>query len=189
MACVESCSKSAIQIEDTFDSYNAVINESICINCGLCHKTCPNNRPVIKHKPIEWHEGWACDDIRRDASSGGVASAIMKSFIEHGGYVASCLFENGRFSFDVTNSVERTNRFAGSKYVKSNPLGVYKKIKLLLSDNEKVLFLGLPCQVAGLKNYLNLKNDDNLYTIDLICHGSPSPKILNLFLKEKKIII
>lgn len=103
--------------------------------------------------------------------------------------MASCLFKKGCFSFEITNNMKETQKFSGSKYVKSNPLGIYKKIKLLLSQNEKVLFLGLPCQVAGLKNYLNLKNDDNLYTIDLICHGSPSPKILDLFLRENNVDI
>ena len=189
MACVESCTRNAIRIEDAIDSYNAVINREVCINCGLCHRTCPNNKPAIKHEPIEWCEGWASDDIRENSSSGGAASAVIKTFIEHGGYVASCLFKKGCFSFEITNNMKETQKFSGSKYVKSNPLGIYKKIKLLLSQNEKVLFLGLPCQVAGLKNYLNLKNDDNLYTIDLICHGSPSPKILDLFLRENNVDI
>lgn len=189
MACVESCAKNAIRIEDAFDSYNAVINKELCIDCGLCHRTCPNNKPAIKHEPIEWCEGWASDDIRKNASSGGVASAIIKSFIEQGGYVASCLFKKGSFSFEITNNVNEAKKFSGSKYVKSNPLGIYKKIKLLLSKNEKVLFLGLPCQVAGLKNYLNLETNDNLYTVDLICHGSPSPKILDLFLRENNVDI
>ena len=165
MACVESCTRNAIRIEDAIDFYNAVINREVCINCGLCHRTCPNNKPAIKHEPIEWCEGWASDDIRENSSSGGVASAVIKNFIEQGGYAASCLFEKGCFSFEITNNMKETQKFSGSKYVKSNPLGVYKKIKLLLSQNEKVLFLGLPCQVAGLKNYLNLKNDDNLRLI------------------------
>lgn len=189
MACIESCSKDAIQIKDSIDSYNAIIDKDLCIKCGLCHKTCPNNRPVSKRKPIEWYEGWACDNIRASSSSGGVASAIMEHFIEQGGFVSSCLFENGHFCFDITNDKERARKFAGSKYVKSNPIGVYKKIRSLLYRNEKVLFLGLPCQVAGLKNYLNSKEHNNLYTIDLICHGSPSPQILSKFLEDNNIDI
>ena len=189
MACVDICSKNAIQINDSLNAYNAVINKELCINCGLCHKVCPNNNPVSKHEPIEWYEGWACNTIREYTSSGGVASAIINRFIEQGGYVASGLFENGQFCFDVTNEQERAKKFAGSKYVKSNPKGIYIKIRNLLRKNEKVLFLGLPCQVAGLKNYLDLNEERNLYTIDLICHGSPSPKILDKFLTENNIDI
>ena len=189
MACVESCPQKAIQIKDSINAYNAVINEGLCTDCGVCHKMCPNNNPVLKNKPIEWYQGWAGSSIREYASSGGAASAIMRKFIEQGGYVASCLFENGNFGFDITNEQDGIQKFVGSKYVKSNPSGVFKKIRKLLREKKKVLFLGLPCQVAGLKNYLNSIENDNLYTIDLICHGTPSPQILDKFLKENNFDI
>ena len=76
-------------------------------------------------------------------------------------------------------------KFVGSKYVKSNPIGIYSKIEEHLKAKEKVLFIGLPCQVAGLKNYikrLDKSFQDNLYTVDLICHGTPSPRLLEQFL-------
>ena len=189
MACIDNCPSNAIKIFDSMKAYNAVIDENLCINCDLCHRICPNNNPVFRQKPIAWHEGWACDTLRRCAASGGVASEIMIKFIDRGGYVASCLFENGKFSFDITNKQERIRQFVGSKYVKSNPTGIYRRIRNLLCENKNVLFLGLPCQIAGLKNYLNHCDDSNLYTIDLICHGSPSPLILNKFLEENDIDI
>ena len=74
------------------------------------------------------------------------------------------------------------SKFLGSKYVKSNPGGIYKKVLERLKDGEKILFVGLPCQVAAAKHYT--KNHQNLYTIDLICHGTPSPKILEKFLDD-----
>ena len=70
------------------------------------------------------------------------------------------------------------------KYVKSHPQGAYKKVKELLKQGEKVLFIGLPCQVAALKIFVGEKLQENLYTADLICHGTPSPKLLELFLKQ-----
>ena len=76
--------------------------------------------------------------------------------------------------------------------VKSNPVGIYDKIVEKLKNGNKVLFIGLPCQVAAAKNYtatLSSNKRENLYTIDLICHGSPSPKILNLALHEKGVDI
>lgn len=181
MTCVDKCPKNCISIADNIYSFNAIKNMDVCINCGLCEKVCPNNSPAEKNKSIAWKQGWADWNIRGKSSSGGAASAIIKSFIENGGYVASCVFEDGQFLFDITNDLENAKKFAGSKYVKSNPIGVYKKIQeRLKTDN--VLFIGLPCQVAGLKNFV--KEQDSLYTIDLICHGTPSPKILEQFLGE-----
>lgn len=186
MACVDKCPKQCISIKDDIYSYNAIKDLSICINCGLCSKVCPNINQIIKKQPLEWRQGWVEWNIRSKSSSGGVASSIIKTFIENGGYVASCLFENGQFIFEITNDLEFAKKFSGSKYVKSNPVGIYKKIEERLKSN-KVLFIGLPCQVAGLKNYL--RSEQNLYTIDLICHGTPSPQILNYYLEEKNIDI
>ena len=185
MACIDKCPKNCISIHDSIYAYNAVKNMDPCINCGLCENVCPNNNPVILLKSIDWKQGWAEEKIRKGSSSGGAASAIMKAFIENGGYVASCLFRDGKFVFDITNDAETAKRFAGSKYVKSNPVGIYKKIQDRLKT-DRVLFIGLPCQVAGLKNFIgdSVVNQGNLYTVDLICHGTPSPKILEQFLQE-----
>lgn len=186
MACIEKCPKHCISMVDNVFSYNAVIDDGICIKCGECEKVCSRNNMVEKKKPFQWYQGWADNRIRINSSSGGAASAIMKRFIETGGYVASCLFKEGQFIFEITNDLNIAKHFAGSKYVKSNPIGIYSAIKERLKTN-KVLFVGLPCQVAGLKNYL--KNDDNLFVVDLICHGTPSPKLLVKYLKEHNIDI
>ena len=173
-------------------AYNAVIDESKCVSCGACERVCPNNRKVNLNEPIYWKEGWAPDDVRMKASSGGAASAMMESFVNDGGYVAACLFRNGEFLFDITDKKADLIHFAGSKYVKSNPVGIYDKVVGKLKCGNKVLFIGLPCQVAAIKNYtmtMPANISENLYTVDLICHGSPSPKILSLALREKSIDI
>lgn len=185
MACCNVCPRNAITIEDRIESYNAEINLDVCIKCGLCEKVCPNIEERNLSKPIFWKQGWAEDDIRRSSSSGGAASALIREFISSGGYVASCLFENGEFVFSVTNDIEKAKKFAGSKYVKSNPRGIYKEIKQLLKQGQKVLFIGLPCQSAAAQNICG--KHENLYTVDLICHGTPSPKLLRQFITERGI--
>lgn len=181
MACVEKCPKQSISIVDSIRALNATIDEQRCIHCNVCKMVCPRISFVKGNKPIEWKQGWAVNEIRRKSSSGGAAFAIIKSFIEKGGYVASCLFKDGQFLFDITNDLEYAKNFSGSKYVKSNPTGIYKKIQKLLEE-KKVLFIGLPCQVAGLKNFI--VKQENLYTIDLVCHGTPSEKLLEKYLYE-----
>ena len=186
MACVSICPQKCIEIRDTLEAVNAVIEEKSCIKCGACKRVCPNIVRVVKQHPIEWKQGWANSNIRNQSTSGGAASAIMEAFIKSGGYVASCQFKSGGFFFDITNDLSVIKRFAGSKYVKSNPEGIYKKIQERLKT-DKVLFVGLPCQVAALKCYIS--HHENLYTVDLICHGTPSIKFLEQFLSEEGIAL
>lgn len=183
MACSSICPKQCITIADSINAMNAEIDETVCINCKLCERVCPNITNPEKTKPIEWKQGWADKEIRTKSTSGGAASAIIRSFIQSGGYVASCLFKDGAFVFELTNDLEVAKEFSGSKYVKSNPEGIYKKIQTQLKK-DKVIFIGLPCQVAAVKNYI--KKQDNLYTIDLICHGTPSIQLLRKYLSERR---
>lgn len=185
MACVDICPKNAVSIKDSLSAYNAEIDETKCINCNLCHNACQNNNDIEFIKPVKWYQGWAEDEeVRAGGSSGGAASAIMQAFVSGGGYVCSCAFENGRFIFKTTNKVDDIAQFKGSKYVKSDPIGAYKQVKALLKNGERVLFIGLPCQVSALKLFIGNKLQDNLYTADLICHGTPSPQLLEMFLKQ-----
>ena len=128
MACVGKCKKEAISIQDSCLAYNAVVDEEKCVSCGACEQVCPNNHKVNLNEPIYWKEGWASDDVRIKSSSGGAASAMMESFVDDGGYVAACLFRNGEFIFDITNKKDEIVRFAGSKYVKSNPVKQLREI-------------------------------------------------------------
>lgn len=188
MACVVTCHKQAIKIEDSLLSYNAVIDTKKCVDCKKCEKVCQKYNLIEKKTPIRWYQGWSNDDeIRKTSSSGGFATAIMKSFIEMGGSVCSCFYKEGEFVFKITDSIEEIGIFTGSKYVKSNPVSAYEPIKKKLREGEKVLFLGLPCQVAGIKNYIGKELENKLYTVDLICHGTPSPMILDKFFSDKGI--
>lgn len=186
MECIDICPKNAIQIDDIEKEYNALIDSSKCIKCNACHKACQNNREMDLVNPICWNQGWAADNkIRMESSSGGVATAIERAFVRNGGVVCSCTFRSGRFEFDFAETENEVSKFTGSKYVKSNPRGIYKKVLGRLRKGERVLFVGLPCQVAAIRHYTG--EHRNLYTIDLICHGTPSPKILERFLGDYDI--
>lgn len=190
MSCLDICPREAIHIEKSLKSYNAHIDMEKCIECGLCHNVCPNNASCLAHPPQMWCQGWSNDlEIRKNGSSGGVATALSLNFIRNGGYVCSCVFNDGKFGFVITADEKDLANFSGSKYIKSDAIGIYSKVFTLLQRGEKVLFIGLPCQVAGMVNYAKFKrNDKNLYTVDLICHGTPSPMFLDMFLSQYGVL-
>lgn len=181
-ACLNVCSKNAITVKDNIDAFETQIDTQKCIDCGACTKVCPGLNPRDLKESIFVRQGWAKDEIRMNSSSGGAAAELTKAFIRNGGYVASCAFRDGSFTFVVTNDIDEAKMFAGSKYVKSDPQLIYKEVRELLAKGSRVLFIGLPCQVAAV---LNVCDDHaGLYTADLICHGTPSAQILKQYLAE-----
>lgn len=186
-SCISVCSKKAITFNDEVDSLNCIINTDLCNDCGACRKVCPTIKPPELLEQVVCYQGWTNDDeLRSLCSSGGVASSIIKKFLENNGYVASCVHKDGDFKFEIINNPSEYMKFKGSKYVKSNPNNIYLEILNMLKKDEKVLFVGLPCQVAALKKRVPDKFQDKLYTIDLICHGTPSIKCLEKYLEEVK---
>lgn len=184
MACIDVCPVAAIAINDNEMQLNAVIDKEKCLNCNQCIKVCQKNNPVELQTPIMWRQGWAKEDTRSIGSSGGIASEIMRCFIDDRSYVASCAFLYGKYMYMATNDIYDLYKYAGSKYVKSNPEGIYKTIQELLEQKKRVLMIGLPCHIAAAKKYLGDNYSSYFYTIDIICHGSPSQKVLDSFIKE-----
>ena len=185
-ACISGCPVQAINIVDSLYAYNAVIDTQKCINCKKCYSVCPQNNSPKFEEPIAWKQGWVKNaEERRQSSSGGYATAIAKAFIKDGGLVCTCIQVGNEFTFSLIENDEALKLTVGSKYVKSNPKGVFTQIKDQLRKNRKILFIGLPCQVAGLLNYIGKTASDKLYTIDLICHGTPSPKLLSFYMHNE----
>lgn len=186
MACRDICPKDAIEIDDKIQWMNAKINASKCIECGLCHAVCQQIHPAPLIPTAACYQGWAPESERSLGSSGGFATTIMKSFVSRGGSVVSCKLRDSEFRFSVARNMDDLKGFSGSKYVKSNPEGAYKAVVGEIRAGNDVLFIGLPCQVSSMKNYVSMRhaNKEKLYTIDLICHGSPSVRLLQQALSE-----
>lgn len=182
MACVDVCPKHAVSVVDDIEHMNAVIDSSLCINCNICHKVCQNNNPPVLREPQKWLQGWGDERTRGTSSSGGFGQALMRAVLRSGWIVAACKLYEGDVRFFLVDDESKLTEFVGSKYVKSNPIGIYQSVKKELKKGKKVLFIGLPCQVSAMRNYVN--DDENLYTVDLICHGSPSIKLLQKAMVE-----
>jgi len=183
-ACINVCGKDALRRVDSGLALNVCIDAEKCVGCGLCKKVCPLISAAEFREPTAWLQGMTNDpSARKRSTSGGFAYEISKAFVEKGGYVAGCCFTDGEFRFRITDSVAGLERFCGSKYVKSDTGEVFREIRGLLKEGKRVLFIGLPCQSAGLQHFVG-KGYENLYTADLICHGTPSLRVLDAYLEK-----
>lgn len=190
-ACKNICPQNAIEmIEDEEGFKYPVINKDLCIECGLCFKSCPNIEKNSKNNIIEVYGAKNRNNEERATSrSGGVFVAMSDYILENNGIIYGAKL-NDDFSvshFRATNKEERFH-LKGSKYVQSDMGDTTKKVKEDLLENKKVLFSGTACQVDAVNKVIPSKYKDNLYTCDLICHGVPSNKIFRDFLEylEKK---
>jgi coenzyme F420-reducing hydrogenase beta subunit len=191
-ACYNKCNYNAIEMRyDEQGFAYPVINIGMCVDCHSCEISCPylhfENLPeqTAKYYPPVY----ACynknENIRRLSTSGGVFSTIAEKILGENGIVFAVRFdERFRIYHDKTEKNNEIEYFRGSKYAQSTIGTVYRQIKQELENNRKVLFVGLPCQVAGLKQYLNRKNGNLLYTCDFICMGIASPVIWENYLQE-----
>lgn len=190
-ACYNKCMKKAINMkEDVYGNIYPEIDQNICIECGSCKKSCPQLEKYYKFKyPNEVFCMYAKkNEIRCKSTSGGIATLIGKKIIENGGvvYGASNLFNCSNFKFTRIDKIEELYKIQGSKYVHCWIEDAYEKAKNDLINGRKVLFTGTPCQIAGLKSFLKM-DYDNLITVDIICHGVASQKLLFEDLKQYNI--
>lgn len=185
MACMDSCAHGAVHIEDTMEAFNAVIDADKCVDCGACERACPIANVAPKAAPVAWRQGWARDpELRAQSTSGGYATAIARAFVARGGLVCGCVQQDGSFIFKLTDDARDLGRMQGTKYVKSDAVGAYCDVRAALRQGREVLFVGLPCQAAAMRRFVG-RAGDRLYAIDLICHGSTSPKLLCGYLDAK----
>ena len=151
---------------------------------GLCEKVCPIlNQVKVENKPVAYAVKNLEEEIREQSSSGGMFTLLAESILDDGGVVFGAAFdENWQLKHTYVENVEKLQIFRGSKYFQSTVGSTYAKVKEFLDSGRKVMFTGTPCQIEGLKAYLG-KENDNLFTQDIICHGVPSPKVHRIYIE------
>lgn len=185
-ACVQACPKQCISFEEDEKGFRyPLVNEMLCIDCGICQNVCPF---INQNNPKEPLNVYAAinqnDEVRTKSSSGGIFSMLAEAIIDEGGVVFAARFdETWEVIHDFTETKEGIESFRGSKYIQSRIGETYKQAKGFLEQNRKVLFSGTSCQIAGLNHFLR-KKYENLLTIDVVCHGVPSPLVWREYLKE-----
>ena len=175
-ACISVCPKNAIEKRiDEIGNEIPNINEDKCVSCGLCQKVCPNNQTVESNYPRECYAAWSKEkDDLLTCSSGGIATTIGRYVIEKcNGVVFGATFtEHLELEMKMATNKEELNLFKTSKYAHADTKDTFQKVKDQLIEGRMVLYVGTPCQIAGLKCFLH-KDYENLVLIDIICHGTP----------------
>lgn len=184
-ACVQKCPKHCITMQvDSEGFLYPNVDETQCINCGLCEKVCPEINVHPSRDPFQVFVARANDnEILQKSSSGGIFTLLATKIISEKGVVFGAIFDkNWSVIHSYTEDVSELDSFRRSKYLQSNIGDTYKQVEKFLKLGRFVLFTGTPCQVKGLKLYIG-KEYDNLLTVDFICHGVPSPAVWHMYLK------
>ena len=183
-ACASICPRDAISmVPDVMGFLYPKVDVGKCIECKLCERVCAFNEDYHNHlhnlsEPLAY--GARHRNMREveTSRSGAAFIAISDVILKMGGVVYGAGYDE---HFRVihkraTTSIER-DEFKGSKYVQSDLTGIFRQIKKDLESGFPVLFSGTPCQTAGLNSYIGAKLRPNLYLLDIVCHGVPSPYI------------
>lgn len=182
--CMSICAKKCITIlPDNMGYMRPVVNSEICIDCGLCVKKCIIANPAIPVVPQDTYAAIRSDEKKISlSSSGGVFAAIAEKVLQTKGWlvVGSSLDETISAKHVVVDNITDLTKLYGSKYVQSETTGIYERVYDLLRDGKTVLFSGTPCQVAAVQRYT--KNHENLFTVEVICHGVANNMMFNSYL-------
>jgi coenzyme F420-reducing hydrogenase beta subunit len=176
-----------MQCEDVGFFYPQIIDIDKCVNCGNCLKKCPvfkDNIPNrLEHRKQELYF-WVKDkDELLSSSSGGLATYLYRKFLAVDAYIVGVEYTEDckGAQYILTKNVKKINRFKGSKYIQARKYNIYRVVKETLDSGNKVLFIGLPCEVAAMKRFTD---SDNLYTCELVCHGPTSSEVLHRYISH-----
>lgn len=188
-ACASICNHDAITMKpDTLGFLYPEVDTTKCTDCGLCEKVCSFNdnydTSLNLSEPLAFGARHKDMGEVETSRSGAAFIAISDYFLKHGGVVYGVGYtDHFRVVHKRATTVAERNEFKGSKYVQSDLTGVFRQVKQDLQNGMLVLFSGTPCQIAGLASYIGTKLQENLYLVDIVCHGVPGPYIWRDYIK------
>lgn len=194
MACIDSCPKSALDYALNSEGfYSIVLNEELCIDCGICKKNCPVlvRFPKKKIQDSTPYTAWSPkDEIRLKSASGGAFAECALAVLAGGGVVIGAAMNKKQVEHIAIDRTADLHKLQNSKYIQSNTRGIFNTTKEILKKGRTVFFSGTPCQIAGLKVSIGkVDYPGRLITGQVVCHGIPSGKIVQLFENIKKVEI
>lgn len=191
-ACAQSCPKQCITMSSDHEGFKyPIVDETKCIQCGICIKVCPwkkekYQRPInCFTEPIVYAAKCKDKNIRSNSTSGGIFTVLSDYILQLQGGICGAVYNTStqKVEHTITFTTEGRNKMRGSKYVQSELSNTFQDIKTLLEQDKWLLFTGTPCQTAGLLSFLK-KDYPKLVIVDILCHSVPSPLILHEILKK-----
>lgn len=186
-ACYQICPKHSIRMEENERGFLVpIIDETTCISCGACVKVCPENENPSTNQVQEAYVAISKEKrILNESTSGGVFGVIAGYILSNGGYVYGCAWNDELCAQHIEiRDLEELEKIQKSKYVQSNTKETFIKVQQELKQGRIVLYSGTACQIAGLRKFLNGK-EKNLITVEVACHGVPSPGLFQKYVKWK----
>ncbi len=186
--CENACPAQIIRMkEDEYGFlYPHIEESSACLNCKKCLSVCPmKNTDKTESEFIDYYAGsFKNDSDTISCSSGGFATALSRCFVKNGGVVYGVTYTDNLTGivYARADQIEKLEKFKTSKYAQANKQYVYRDIKEDLKNNTKVLFIGLPCDVAAAKKLFG--NNEYFYCCELICHGPTSQLVHRQFIEH-----
>lgn len=189
-ACLDSCSRKAISWNTDIEGFwYPVVNDSLCVDCGMCERVCPVlnagklNRTNEGFVPEVYAAYNTDSEVRFKSTTGGLFSALASKMLESGGHIGGAVWtDDFQAKHIISDTPEDLERLRGSKYFQSDSTGLYSEIKALLNAGEKVLVCGCPCQMAALRSFLHFRDYNDLLIIDFICCSINSPKLFRKYI-------
>lgn len=184
-SCMMKCPKQCITMEERDNGFlYPIVDDATCVDCGLCVKACPTRFELTKFEPQHVYTARLRDKtILNRVNSGGAFSAIAMNVLKQGGIVCGASWNDSlEVVHECITSIEALPKLQGSKYVQSRSYDCFNEIKTALNTGTVVVYSGTGCQVAGLKSFLQ-KEYDNLITVEVVCHGVPSPGLFRRYLE------
>lgn len=185
-ACFSACKAKAIQMVPNEEGFfYPDINEDICVHCGKCKKVCPVHNTLLENNQAAYYAVKNKSTGQRMRSSSGGVFALLASEIEsrHGTVYGAAFDEQFEVHHMRADTQEKWKTFCTSKYVQSNVGNTFLQVQQDLQAGMWVLFSGTPCQVEGLKLFLEGKSTEKLILCDIVCHGVPSPAVWKSWLQ------
>ena len=195
--CAGVCPNNALKMELNSDGFYRPVRQKGCNNCGLCETVCahiktPKIKSILKNDDVfgrylNVYSTYSKDTgIRYNASTAGfIRSFVAENIKRFDGVISLTKTDDPLLpEFKLLTCVD--------EFLKCMTKSIYfakegsEIVKLLKENKGKFIVIGLPCQIATLKN-IDSKIRKRIFTIELFCGAVYSLNLMEKYFNLKNI--